>query len=291
MLDDRFSSSFKNQTEAFLSLVEELRDNPRKKCVHKMRVATRRLRVQLKLLQSTSSTADVAKTQRQLRKLGRVLGERRTLDVASEDAKSYDLKTKKIDQKRKKAGRRVKQSLKKSKIEALAKRLNQIGDQLREVKSEAYTGELSEWLPKIEQLRTETPRKNSDWHQVRIELKKLRYTLEAFGKRVPELEEIQDHLGRWHDLEVLQELIRRDRKIEKDAVKERNAAGKLRLKALRSTEESLLRILANLPEPTRPTSHALLQRLKLGNHPAKDLLAQRGAASMLKDSKVMPLPN
>src|SRR5690349_10114551 len=90
-----------------LKLFEELAardpDELSKDDVHDLRVTTRRLRASLWVLRHCAESDVADRAHRDLRALGRVLGERRMWDIAEHDAEIYRADTATIEKKRTRA--------------------------------------------------------------------------------------------------------------------------------------------------------------------------------------------
>lgn len=213
-------------------LVDDLRKNLPKAmesrdagAVHDSRVATRRIKTATDLVESEIDADCIKPFARSLRRIRRRLGQQRDVDVmnaqlARERGKSQDPQA----------------------IDWLAGRLPKISAG-RKSKTEKFLGKLDQWSalraqilklgPKVEQMLVASARSqldafvkqadalvaddvdvNLDPHQVRIEGKRLRYTLEMLREQRPRrlpkrvltlFKKLQDALGEWHDLIVLAE--------------------------------------------------------------------------------------
>ena len=83
---------------------------------------------------------------------------------------------------------------------------------------------------------------NTQFHRLRITLKKVRYGLEAIGQIRPQLERMQDILGHMHDLEVLQGLVGKKNRIKKDKRFAKNNAQAEYLSVVKIARRNLMRI-------------------------------------------------
>jgi CHAD domain-containing protein len=174
--------------------------------VHDLRVTVRRIRSAMRLIKDDSGGKNLESLDAKLKKLGRTLGKRRELDVALGDAHSMHLDDRYLRKVRKKACTRVSQSLvrhrRKKLIRSLKSNLNELGlrpnlnltDSLSELRRT-----LLPWLDAPIQRKKEI-------HAFRIVMKRSRYILETLGVSVEPLEQLQDHLGRAHDMEILTKL-------------------------------------------------------------------------------------
>lgn len=202
--------------------------------LHQCRVATRRLRELLPLCDAELASPIAARARKRVRELGGALGPVRELDVAlglvdeleragrAAPAAARRLRQR-VREERERQGERMRARLKPAFVRrvarevaealkaigmldatdewalVLARRLSQRAGRLREAVAEAGSMYVSERV-----------------HEVRIAAKKLRYALELASETgeadtseaVARLKQVQDSLGRLHDVEILQELLR-----------------------------------------------------------------------------------
>lgn len=208
--------------------------------LHDLRVATRRLRAALELAAEVSGRKKAMRLRRELRRLGRALGEMREADVNAAMLREETLARPPSQETAREAllaaviaeARRLREQvlkrLKKVDIPGLVREIRSYADSLRE----SRPGEVSIagfGRPAIEQRRLpvlaagETSARKptpQNLHLLRIAAKKFRYTVEllspAFeprrGARIrARLKVFQDLLGRYHDCVVLHSEIRRRR--------------------------------------------------------------------------------
>lgn len=76
-------------------------------------------------------------------------------------------------------------------------------------------------------------------HQLRVSTKKIRYAFECLDLPMEDLKELQDHLGKSHDLTVLREYFKDPKVVRQKDRKERKAVEKRIRPALRSSLEVL----------------------------------------------------
>jgi CHAD domain-containing protein len=217
----------------------EVREGTDPEGVHKMRVATRRLRTTLGILEAapTFDPQELRRLRRGLRRLARALGEVRDFDVRGERVRQYreaqpdlaaDLSrlTDQLEARNRSARKRLLKCLDSSR---LARTLEQL-DAFAEHPSETGDGEptllvrhfagSAIWARYEAVLRYETVAPDAPpetLHQVRIACKQLRYATEMFedalGERVQPLLEVlvrtQDHLGELHDAVVALDMVSR----------------------------------------------------------------------------------
>ncbi|MBI3829691.1 MAG: CHAD domain-containing protein [Planctomycetes bacterium] len=175
--------------------------------VHDLRVLTRRMRACVWIMLRVRERPVLRELRRALRRLGRVLGERRMFDVAREDAAAFKLDAAPLDAPRAYAGKMARERLKswrRREITILAKRSARqlAGSPL----SHAALG-LAELDERLQAALREAPKGKAQQHRLRIEAKKTRYVLEIFGRKTDAIKDLQGRLGRAHDLEVLQEVL------------------------------------------------------------------------------------
>jgi hypothetical protein len=73
----------------------------------------------------------------------------------------------------------------------------------------------------------ESTRGKREFHALRRKARNARYLLEALGRESRFLKELQDHAGRAHDLEMLQELVGADARVARDERRETAAARRI----------------------------------------------------------------
>jgi CHAD domain-containing protein len=210
------SQSLQKQIEIFKFQATATRANPTEENVHQLRVNVRRIRAVLWLAHHSSPSISFERLPLRLRKLGQALGHQRELDVARSDAKKYHIKTKKI-----RALRRCTQDhlMRKISAESCKKILSQLEKAISRIEKHPEIN----IKPGLKALRKEFyPWKKKDFfpnkelHRFRIIVKKTRYALEAVGQEIQPLKKIQNLLGQGHDLEVLQALSKKNKKIQID---------------------------------------------------------------------------
>ena len=202
--------------------------------VHDLRVTTRRLRASLWILRRCLMNKNAERCYRELRSIGKALGERRTWDIARRDAERYGADTSEIEKHRRHAHVKMRHALQRGRIRELVASLRKLEEQIPDVMLE----KLVPWLQRYEwelAHRLQRPPKTSETrHELRIQVKKTRYVLECLGRRAPSLEKLQDELGREHDLHVLRGTIGTKRVLATDARAARARANRVMTAALRS---------------------------------------------------------
>jgi CHAD domain-containing protein len=208
--------------------------------LHELRVATRRLRASIFVVSRCTAIAQAGKIKRELRALGRVLGERRMWDIAIHDAERYGAKTGAMKKKQAAAEKAVRRALRPGGMDALIGRLKTAGAAIPDLSLER----LAPWLEDFEwelayrlQRRPQTPEER---HQLRIQMKKIRYVLECVGRRSRRVEKLQDYLGREHDLGVLRTFVGREPRLTRDARRARSSANRTLKPALESAMRQLM---------------------------------------------------
>jgi CHAD domain-containing protein len=182
------------QLKLFEVLLKKASKHPRTKNIHQIRVTMRRLAVVI--------------SSRNLQKLAKVLGNKRDLDVAIENARNYGLRTGKLERAQKKARKKSKRVLKAFNPMLLKRPPNK--NILMAYK--IMMRKLTEALASLEKMDMD----KKQLHLFRITLKQVRYGLEAVGLVQENLQKLQDLLGRIHDLEKLQKLKGKNTRIKKD---------------------------------------------------------------------------
>lgn len=203
------------QAEAIARLAPQVNRRLSVKPVHHLRVAIRRARAALWVLRNSSNSVHFKKLNHDLRKLGKVLGEVRELDVAIQDANDYGIDSIKLTSRRK---------TKQTKLQKLINRnqRHNLAMQFFSLKNAALTlsPNLSEARDNLRlQLNRQLERHihgKTKLHRLRITMKKTRYALEALGRPVEPIKRLQTILGDAHDLEILQTLVGKNPKIKAD---------------------------------------------------------------------------
>lgn len=208
--------------------------------IHDLRVATRRLRAALDLAGEIASRKRARRIRRDLRRLGRALGELREADVnvallreesfaaepAREAAREALLASVIVEARR--LRRKSLQRLKKTDILRLGKDIRAFAAMLRSSRRDgvSFLGfartHVERALQPVLRARERSLRRPEpqNLHLLRIALKRFRYTVELLspaldpsrGRRIrARLKSLQDSLGRYHDFVVLHSEIRRRR--------------------------------------------------------------------------------
>ncbi|WP_408095837.1 CHAD domain-containing protein [Peredibacter sp. HCB2-198] len=194
----RLKSFIKNESMAFTPLAEKTGQQPKRKRVHDLRVSIRKMR----------SIVD----EDFLKKLGKTLGDVRDLDVAIRNAKAYHLDNSDLKKERKYLRKKIKKSLRPSKLHKLNIKLKSIVNKVNQkpdvpARAQEMIKKLHTW---------EHPMKREELHPFRKTIKEVRYLLEATGQKTDYLINLQDHLGKVHDLEVFARFYKKNPTIEKE---------------------------------------------------------------------------
>ena len=207
-----------------------------KKNVHDLRIVVRRLRVALWLAQEGATPVV-----RALRKLGRALGKERELTVAIQDATHYGLRTGGLRSKREMARIAIARRLNSKRRKRLHRRLQQALTGLRrnprlelDVPIRELRDASNSWLRK-------PTRQPQQYHELRILMKKVRYTLEALGRTSTPVRKLQDTLGREHDLQVLKTRVANTARVRRDELQERHKARRMIKPVIRFATRKLQR--------------------------------------------------
>lgn len=207
--------------------------------VHDLRVSTRRLRSHLRLIQQSSAHHVLANVEATLKILGRALGERRQWDVSLQEAPRFHLKEKDLHKKQLKAGRDLRAILRSENVQALPTQLREFERTLRKSRIEIHGEVLEQMRSELKSWLKQKKFSAKKLHKLRIEAKKIRYAFECMDLPVQELKELQDHLGKSHDLTVLSEYFHKPKDVHKADRKERKKAKRHIRPALRSSLDVL----------------------------------------------------
>jgi CHAD domain-containing protein len=200
--------------------------------VHKARVASRRLREALPVAAFAAGHGDRSGLKRDVRRLTRALGAVREMDVAvralADEAEAHGWNPAAVEQVRLHVVRE-RERQEHHMRDDVAREPKRLVDRTRALADEVESQLPANWQSRLAtRLRKRTRRFTvavhaagttyaaDRLHGVRIAAKKLRYTLELArlaagtpaGREIAALTRLQDHLGRLHDLQVLQHHVR-----------------------------------------------------------------------------------
>lgn len=219
---------FAKQIQEFQRQAPRVYQNPSKKNVHQLRVTVRKIRAALWLLDQGSQNVSLGKLSRDLRKLGHSLGHQREIDVAIEDATARGLKTAKLETRRRREMKNLRRDLNFERRDRIARRLKKVLSKISHRQKLDLKIGLLKLRNKLKPWEQRSVLRNRDLHQLRIMVKKVRYALEAIGKPVAPLKELQTLLGRGHDLEILQEFLGKNSELQSEmAVEYKKAKNKI----------------------------------------------------------------
>jgi CHAD domain-containing protein len=180
---------------------------PTKNRVHKLRVTSRRFRVALWFAKKSESSKHLKKLFLSMKKLGKALGEVRELDIAIQDAAFFYLKSEDLKSLRLKAKKNLQLKINPKIQKKILRQIKNVFQLLERNQEIDLTPGINKLTEKLDYWGNKTAILEKNIHQVRIDIKKARYTLEILGKDTRPLKRVQDGLGKIHDLEVLQTLL------------------------------------------------------------------------------------
>jgi CHAD domain-containing protein len=212
----------RNQTLVFKRLAKKTRRKQAKDDVHLLRITVRRLRATLWILQHSALTAKPGRPlrlrslNRKLKVAGKALGAVRELDIAVRDAERYQIDSASLRKKRKRCRQKLAQVLNTKYTNTIARKLEKV---IENAASKGYINlepALQKLRDRIVPWRRKKIRNAFDFHRLRIMAKKTRYAREAIGKPVNHLTDLQDILGKAHDITVLMEYVGRRPQLVRD---------------------------------------------------------------------------
>lgn len=190
---------FEEQILLFKDQAKRTYHKPNAHHVHDLRLTVRRLRGVLWILEQKSSD-------KKLKRLKKLLGKQREMDVLIPTAESYNFKTQALKEKRKKVKAEIRQWLSVKHRHQILAPLYELAHELqkRDPKNPSFDFENRVYTLKC-RVNTWGHRtiQDEELHEFRLAVKKLRYTYEALGKSVSFLKKVQEQLGEVHDLEEL----------------------------------------------------------------------------------------
>jgi CHAD domain-containing protein len=201
--------------------------------VHDLRVTVRRLRTALWLAGHDKEIPRFGALSKSLRNLGKILGGLRQLDVAIADAKYYRLPVGDLKARRKEARKAADVALAPKLGDVFYKKLGRLVRLLNEHDGGGAVKGASKLLERVETPKALARGSKAEFHRFRIFMKKVRYTIEAFGLQPGRVKTLHDRLGKAHDLEVLQRLVGKNDAVRKDEIMCRKRAAKIAGPAVR----------------------------------------------------------
>lgn len=206
----------KRQRREFHRLSKQLEKDSSPPRIHRLRVCVRRLQSTLWVIEKGLPVVHTKSVKRHLRKVAHRLGEIREIDVGVRDAKNYHLKAGPLKRRRKTLGKSLIRFMSRRRRKVIESKLDRIVEVLHgngnlEIRSVEHVLR-QRWAV----LRSKSMARHPDLHRLRIAFKKTRYSFEVLAKPVAPLREVQDVLGRLHDLKVLEQLVGKTRRVKSD---------------------------------------------------------------------------
>lgn len=243
-MNDVFFHKLSKDASQLERLIAKTRKSPKPDNVHDLRVQTRRSRARLWLLKDALPGKQLKPIRKELKQIGRALGERRKWDVAKEDAQHYGLALKGKQREQKDANKSLKRVLGGCKKKNLKQNFEKIAQLAEEKVSKSDLERRVNGLKKyLEKNIRRIPESAESRHALRIQVKKARYLLENFHCPTEGLKKLQDCLGREHDLETLEKLIRgTSADIQRDKANAKRRANAILVTTLRAAVRDLAKI-------------------------------------------------
>lgn len=215
MTSHKFLSHYlKAQSKIIISLVPKLFDPLNEKYFHSVRVATRRMRAAFWILKGSPRRQELCDLNLYLKKLGRVLGKIRDVELALIDSKKYQIDVSELRSSQQVLKKKIQKLTTKSELRKLTARLSVARDLAANV-NPLLVVEARDNLRLLMDSRIDKKfRRAKKLHQLRIDMKKARYILEAMGEPVEPLKPLQDVLGEAHDLQILRGFVGKSKKLE-----------------------------------------------------------------------------
>ena len=190
-----------------------LQTRPKGKAVHRLRVSSRKLRVVLQVMNQSVSDPRIQSVRKSLKKLSRIAGRERELEVAEKDAHRYGIRLVGLREKQKSAQRKIVHAINQNKCRKISIEINEAAKDLADSKK-SQSEYLKSNIKSLESWLTKSNHTSRDFHELRIIIKRIRYFLDASGRPLECLKTLQDDLGRAHDLEIFQKMGGKGARIE-----------------------------------------------------------------------------
>lgn len=220
--------NLKTQASIFQKQALKTRRNPtNKKSVHQLRITVRRIRAALWLAEHGTPSLIFGKLKVKLRSFGQTLGRLREIDVAFQDAEKYHLDTNRLKKKRKSALRDLKRIITSKQSLKISSALDKAIAKINEHRELNINSGVSLLQKKILPWTNRTLTADEDFHNLRIITKKTRYALETIGKPIQPLRDLQEILGKGHDLKVLQDFLGETPMLQSEMIKQYKEARRL----------------------------------------------------------------
>jgi CHAD domain-containing protein len=244
-----FAEDWSRRVGTLKRLARTRRGNLPVEDVHRLRVTTRRLRSSLSVLRHSVDRDLADATRRELRALGRALGERRMWDIAIRDARVYGAPVRGLMLRRTRSNVKLRAALARKRVQSLLAGLEEAEKAIPAIKP----AQLARWLGSFEREFARRiqhpPRTTETRHRFRIRVKKTRYVIESLGRRSRLLEQLQEHLGKEHDLVVLQSFFGETPAMHRDEMRARLQADRVFARAVRSAITNLRALRRDLQQP------------------------------------------
>ena len=216
MTSDKFLTHYlKHQANILLTLAPSLSGPKGDEYIHPVRVASRRLRATFWILSHNSKGDETKDLNKYLKKLGKLLGQVRDLDAAIIDAKNYKIDSADLKSSQKILSRKIQKLTLKKSMKVVRRQITSAENLASRATPLMISEARNELSGLMEKQIEKKPSSAKKLHQLRINLKKTRYILEAIGEPVTPLKPLQDVLGEVHDLQVLQRLIGKNNKLKR----------------------------------------------------------------------------
>lgn len=217
----------------------QARHDPCKKNIHQLRITVRRVRAVLWLIEHGSSHLSFRKLKANLRNLGHALGRLREIDVAIQDAKKYHLRVTRLKNKRQAARKSLRGTLGRRRLLKISSGLDKTIFKINECQKLDVRSAASLLQNRVRPWKHKRLKTDDDFHSLRIATKKTRYILESIGRPAQPLRDLQEILGKGHDLEMLQEFSGKNPMLYSEISKQYRQARRLSQSTIRFALNSL----------------------------------------------------
>lgn len=220
--------------------------------VHSVRGAVKRSKAVLGIFEGSSPHKRTRKLCQHLDKIGGELGQIRKIDVAIRDARHLGMKSQRLKPMLK---IRKKSILKMESVTGLIPILKKVRKRIK--RSLEHDHEQSAFclnrtlMEIVEELNQELKHPSDSYkslHQLRILLKRPQYLLEALGKPMTRLDQLQNLLGDLHDAETLKRTLNRNGIL-------------IDLKEVKRTEKKIMELQLKMLRLKKPALESLIKRM------------------------------
>ncbi|MBC7385138.1 MAG: CHAD domain-containing protein [Cryobacterium sp.] len=188
------------QAETISTLMQRLEKKTTRNGVHQLRVAVRRSRTAIWLIENSSVCIRFRPLDRKLKKLASHLGELRELDVVVRDAEKFDLHSGKLERLLSRTRKKFQKFMQKKGSKRLITDLFSTDEEIKGLAGLDYGVAMEKLREKLALYSGDEGVMPVDFHDFRKALKKTRYSLEALAIPATPLISLIDVLGKWHDL-------------------------------------------------------------------------------------------